>query len=163
MTEIIGRILVPVDFSAHSERAVRYAASLAGQLGATLELVHVVEDPFTSGAWNPETFIPNVEELLEGLMGDAEQRLQTLKATVTDRVGVKTTVLIGRPSHAIVKYAEEAGAHLIVMGSHGRTGLAHIVMGSVAERVSREAYCPVLTVRDTEVTHYEGAPESAAA
>jgi len=142
---------------------VRYAASLATRLGATLELVHVVEDPFTSGAWNPETFIPNVEELLEELIADAQQRLQTLKAKVTDRVRIKTTVLTGRPSHAIVKYAEEAGAHLIVMGTHGRTGLAHIVMGSVAERVSREAYCPVLTVRETETKHYEGAPEHAAA
>jgi nucleotide-binding universal stress UspA family protein len=163
MTDVIGRILVPVDFSAHSERAVRYAAGLAGRLGATLELVHVVEDPFASGAWNPETYIPNVEELLEELTADAEQRLQTLKATVTDRVRVKTTVLVGRPSHAIAKYAEEAGAHLIVMGSHGRTGLAHIVMGSVAERVTREAYCPVLTVRDTEVKQREEAPRNAAA
>jgi nucleotide-binding universal stress UspA family protein len=148
MTESITRILVPMDFSAPSDRALRYAATLAGRLGASVELFHVVEDPFMSGAWGSETYVPDIQQLLDGLIADASERLSTLKSSLADKnVPVTTRVERGRPAHTIVERANAGGFDLIVMGTHGRTGLSHLIMGSVAERVVRNASCPVLTVR----------------
>jgi universal stress protein A len=150
MTEVIARILVPVDFSAHSDRALRYATSLASRLGATVELLHVVEDPFVSGAWSSEIHVPNLPELLENQIAAARGRLAELKAVAGARVG--TTVLSGQPAHTIIAHATAGGFDLIVMGTHGRTGLSHVFMGSVAERVVRRAPCPVLTLREAAPT-----------
>jgi nucleotide-binding universal stress UspA family protein len=153
MTENITRILVPVDFSPHAERAVRYAATLARRFDATLHLLHVVEDPFLSGAWSPEAYVPNVTELLQDLTAGAERQLAGLRASVAALgITVTTAVITGRPAPAIVSHADQGGFDLIVMGTHGRTGLSHVVIGSVAERVVRKAPCPVLTV------HLPGAP-----
>ena len=151
MTETFTRILVPVDFSPHADRGFRYGATLAQRLGATLALLHVVEDPFVTGAWNSEIVVANVPELLDNLMADAQRRLAMLKeSAATMGVTADTAVVIGRPAQAIVDHATEGGFDLIVMGTHGRTGLSHAVMGSVAERVLRKAPCPVLTVRAAE-------------
>lgn len=79
MAENITKILVPMDFSPHAERAFGYATTLAQRFGATLGLVHVVEDPFVSGAWSSEVYMPNIGELLEGLIANAEQQLATHK------------------------------------------------------------------------------------
>jgi universal stress protein A len=149
MTTSITRILVPMDFSPHADHAMDYAAGLAAQLGAAMELFHVVEDPLLSGA-SAEIYVPNLEELREGMIDDAERRLAACKATLGARgVPVVTTIRLGRPAYTIVEYATAARPSLIVMGTHGRTGLAHMVMGSVAERVVRTAPCPVLTLRAT--------------
>jgi universal stress protein A len=147
MAETISRILVPVDFSPHAERAFSYAMTLAQRFGARVGLVHVVEDPYVTGAWTPEVYVPNVGELLEGLMTSARQELGALKRSAA-AVGIATdtAVTTGRPAHAILEHAKEGGFDLIVMGTHGRTGLSHVLMGSVAERVVRMAPCPVLTV-----------------
>jgi len=151
MTEHITKILVPVDFSPHAGMAFRYAAMLARRFGARLGLVHVVEDPFVTGAWSSEIYVPNVPELLKDLMARAERELATLKGSdAAAGLTVETAVVTGRPAHTLVEHAKEGGFDLIVMGTHGRTGLAHVVMGSVAERVVRKAPCPVLTVRATE-------------
>lgn len=148
MTENITNILVPVDFSPHAQRAFGYATALARRLGARLTLVHVVEDPFTTGAWGAEVYIPDVGELLQNLTAAAERQLTSLKdGAATQGVTVKTTVITGRPAQSIIEHAASEGCDLIVMGTHGRTGLSHVVMGSVAERVLRRAPCPVLTVR----------------
>jgi nucleotide-binding universal stress UspA family protein len=148
MSERIATILVPVDFSPHADRAYRYATMLAQRLGATLELVHVVEDPFVTAGWNAEVYVPTAGELLEGLLANAEQRLATLKTSAA-ALGLvaRAVVIVGRPAHAIVERAQQSRCDLIVMGTHGRRGLSHIVMGSVAEHVVRAAPCPVLTVR----------------
>jgi nucleotide-binding universal stress UspA family protein len=161
MDENIARILVPMDFSPHAERAFRYATTLAQRFGATLGLLHVVEDPFVSGAWSPEVYVPNIVELLDGLIASAEQRLAAFKQSAS-ALGLTagTVVITGRPAHDIVEYAKEGGFDLIVMGTHGRTGLSHAVMGSVAERVVRKAPCPVLTVHAQEAA---GASQAAAA
>ena len=148
MTENITKILVPVDFSPHAERAFGYAAALARRLGAELTLVHVVEDPFATGAWGPETYIPNAGELLQELIAGAERQLTPWKERpAAQGLTVTTAVITGRPAQSIIEHAGSAGCDLIVMGTHGRAGLAHAVMGSVAERVLRKAPCPVLTVR----------------
>jgi nucleotide-binding universal stress UspA family protein len=151
MAETITKILVPVDFSPHAERAFGYAMALAQRFGATLGLLHVVEDPFVTGAWNSEVSVPNVGELLEGLIANAERRLATLRQSAAALgVTAETALMTGAPAHAIVEHAKEGGFDLIVMGTHGHTGLSHVIMGSVAERVVRKAPCPVLTVHARE-------------
>jgi nucleotide-binding universal stress UspA family protein len=149
MTESITRILVPVDFSAHSDRAMRYAATLAGRVGASVELLHVVED-LTYGAFS-EVYVPNVPALMEEAINSAVDRLTPLKAEVFPHgADVETVVSMGRPALTIVEHARAGKFDLIVMGTHGRTGLGHLLMGSVAEHVVRTAPCPVLTVRGVE-------------
>ena len=148
MAETITRILVPVDFSVHSDRAVRYAMELAGKVGARVELLHVVENPVVSGAWSSEIYVANLPELLESLMADANRRLEMVKtATAREGIEVGTCVVSGTPAHMILDEARTGRFDLIVMGTHGRTGLSHVLMGSVAERVVRRAFCPVLTLR----------------
>lgn len=146
MTESITRILVPVDFSAHSDRAIRYAATLAGKVGASVELLHVVED-FAYGAFS-EVYVPNLPAMVEEMINDASARLARLKAGMFPHgADIEIAVFAGRPAATIVERAEAGGFDLIVMGTHGRTGLSHMLMGSVAERVVRVSPCPVLTVR----------------
>jgi nucleotide-binding universal stress UspA family protein len=150
MTEALNRILVPVDFSVHSEKAFRFATTLANKFGARLSLIHVVEDPFVTGAWQSEAFAPHIPELLNELTKNAEARLHDLKKDLAAHgFVVETAVITGQPARAIVEHAETGHFDLIVMGTHGRTGLSHTLMGSVAERVVRKAPCAVLTVRET--------------
>jgi nucleotide-binding universal stress UspA family protein len=141
-------ILVPVDFSVHSERALAFATAIA-KCGGVLELLHVVEDPFVTGAWGANAFTPNMPELKDDMIADARSRLDVLKkaAAANDRIVVAATVVTGEPARAIVEHAKTGAFDLIVMSTHGRTGLTHLFLGSVAERVLRTAPCPVLTVR----------------
>jgi len=150
MTDTISRILVPVDFSPHADRALCYATILAYRLGASVTLLHVVENPIVTGAWGPEVYVPNVIDLLDELTAAAGRRLTTLKeSAVALGLAADTVVITGRPAQAIVEHAR-GGFDLIVMGTHGRSGLSHVVMGSVAERVVRKAPCPVLTLRASD-------------
>ena len=162
MTNTITNILVPVDFSPHAERAFGFAATLAHRFGAKLTLVHVVDDSFVTGGWSSEIYVPNVPELMENLIADADRRLATLKASAAALgLTAETAVIRGRPAPAIVEHAKNGGFDLIVMGTHGRTGVSHVVMGSVAERVLRKAPCPVLTVRGTEAVEASAKPAAA--
>lgn len=164
MTQAVSRILVPVDFSAHSDEALRYAASLARHVGASLELLHVVEDPFMSGAWSSEVYVPSVPELLDNLVADARRRLADLKnRSVPEGVPAAIAVVRGRPAQATIDRAKDGHFDLIVMGTHGRTGFAHLILGSVAETVVRRAPCPVLTVRQAQRPAEQAASTSAAA
>ena len=150
MPEQMTHILVPVDFSEHSDTALQYATMLAQRVGGSIELLHVVEDPFVSGAWSAEAFMPNMPELLDQVTADARGRLVTLQsAAASEGVVFTTNVVTGRPAQAIVEHARSGAFGLIVMGTHGRTGVSHLFLGSVAERVVRTAPCPVLTVRTT--------------
>jgi universal stress protein A len=143
-----ARMLVPVDFSPTSESAVEYAQELAARFDARIELLHVVEDPIASGAWEPDASYLTIPELLARFVEDAERRLGDIKSQLMDAgIAVETRVVTGAPARGIVHAALEDGCDLIVMGTHGRTGLSHMLMGSVAERVIRTAVCPVLTVR----------------
>jgi universal stress protein A len=150
MTEQISRILVPVDFGPHSNRAMHYAAELATQFGARVELLHVVEDPFVSGAWSSEVYMPSMPELLVELTAKARLRLGDLKATLPAALAAEAAVVVGHPRETIPDHARDGRFDLIVMGTHGRSGLSHLVLGSVAERVLRNAPCPVLIVRERE-------------
>ena len=152
MRETITRILVPVDFSPHADRALGYAATLALRFGAKLALVHVMEDPLVTGAWTSEVYVANLAEVRDQLIATAERQMAARRESAAAMgVTAETTVITGWPVQAIIDHAAQGAFDLIVMGTHGRTGLAHAVMGSVAERVLRRAPCPVLTVRGTEV------------
>jgi nucleotide-binding universal stress UspA family protein len=150
MTATFVRILVPVDFSTHSEMAVRYATALAKQSGGSVELLHVLEHPVMSDVWSSEVYVPDLPEIRERLVADAEARLATYRESIRNEgVPTMTTVRSGQAAHVIVEYGTAAGSDLVVMGTHGRTGLPHLFMGSIAERVVRTAPCPILTVRAT--------------
>jgi nucleotide-binding universal stress UspA family protein len=162
MTNTITNILVPVDFSPHAEHAFTYATTLAERFGAKLALLYVVDDSFVTGGWSSEIYVSNVPELMENLIADADRRLATLKASAAALgLTAETAVIRGRPAPAIVEHAKNGGFDLIVMGTHGRTGVSHVVMGSVAERVLRKAPCPVLTVRGTEAVEVSANPAAA--
>jgi len=166
--EAFNRILVPVDFSAHSDLALRYATTLADRFGATVEVLHVVEDPFVSGAWSSGANVPNVPELLADLVRAARAKLDDMKTAAASKglrfsTTVLTTVVTGEPADSISDYARTEKFDLIVMGTHGRRGLSHALIGSVAERVVRRAPCPVLTVREMTPDAREEAPVVSAA
>ena len=145
----ITHILVPVDFSAHSEVTFRYATTLALRLGASIELLHVVENPSPNGLSSLEVPIPTAE-VRESVVADRSERLS--RYTAPSRLRLQRTLRVGTPVQTILGYAESGAFDLIVMGTHGRTGLAHLLMGSVTEQVIRHAPCPVVTLRDAMVS-----------
>jgi len=147
MTPTITHILVPTDFSTASDAALDFAKTVAGTFGASLHLLHVFEDPVIPAGF-PEAYAPLPAETRATLVDDARQQLAA-RLSVADRdlVNATTAVVSGVPAMAIVEYAQDHNIDLIVMGTHGRTGVAHLFVGSVAERVVRLAPCPVLTVR----------------
>ena len=111
-----------------------------------MHLLHVLEEPMVTGALGSEVFLPDAQ-LLEQLRTDAERQLEErLPAPLRARLKGTTEIAVGPTSGTIVAVADDCGADLIVIGSHGRTGLAHMLLGSVAETVVRKAPCPVLTV-----------------
>jgi nucleotide-binding universal stress UspA family protein len=146
----LRHILVPIDFSKHSEVALSYAVALAEKFGAELLLLHVVQDlalfiPDAVAVAPPiappvEQFITAAREALERVT-----QLNDLKSLTVHR-----EVREGTPFYEIIRFAKEKTVDLIVMGTHGHTGLTHVLLGSVTEKVVRKAPCPVLTVRHPE-------------
>jgi nucleotide-binding universal stress UspA family protein/mono/diheme cytochrome c family protein len=149
MTPDFKRILVPVDFSAHSQRALHYARALAVEFDAAIHLVHVCEVP-TIMTPAIDAYATAYSDWSQRLGEEAERQLLEIKASVGD-VKVTTEVLFGTAAAAIVTAAEVNMADLIVMGTHGHGAMMHLLMGNVAERVVRMAPCPVLTVRQPKV------------
>lgn len=146
---VISRILVPTDFSERSTEALEYAISLAKSLHADLILVHVLE-PFPYAAVNGMAFINFFEERL---IPEAQALLDHLsKRPLREKLSVETHLTTGIPSREIINLAEREGADLIVMGTHGRTGINHLMAGSVAEKVVRLSPYPVLTVHSRPAT-----------
>lgn len=144
--DALDRILVPVDFSDASHQAVTAARELATRYGASLQLLHVVEEAIV-----PDFYLEGrvVEPLLGGeLRGRARARLTELfEATEGPEVPMEAFAVEGRAWHSIVDFASETNSDLIVISSHGLTGLARALLGSVTEKVARSAPCPVLTLR----------------
>jgi nucleotide-binding universal stress UspA family protein len=143
-----GSILVPTDGSDHAARAAAHAAFLAEAFDATLHLLNVVDidaeaGPFSAGGVG--------EEYLERLREGGQETVEETAATV-DYDDVRTAVVTDRPAPGILDYVDEEGIDLVVMGTHGRTGVQRYVLGSVAERVVSLADVPVLTVRAGEDT-----------
>lgn len=140
-------ILVPIDFSESSSQALTYAIELAAVLKARLTLLHVIQ-PIVTGGYDMGIGLP--ASYIAELEADITQSLATELQRVTD-AGLTGDMLIihGTPFYLILETAKTHQADMIIMGTQGRTGLSHILLGSVAERVVRQAPCPVLVVRPT--------------
>lgn len=139
------RILLPTDFSDRAETARAYAALLAQTFGAELHLLHVLQEPIAVLPESGLAVAPPAINLSE-LTVAAENGLAAITVAEPGRIAARV-VRSGLPAEEIVRYAEEAAVDLIIQGTHGRTGLAHVLLGSVAEKVVRKAPCAVLTVR----------------
>ncbi|MEJ7592288.1 MAG: universal stress protein [Planctomycetaceae bacterium] len=146
MTIQIQRILLPTDFSHYSAAATKYACELATRFNSELHVLHTLEHHLSSTptfgfGLDLPTFVNEskaaAEKKLAGLIGSGWSAGRTVIQSVSE----------GSPKVEIVRYAREANIDLIILSTHGRTGLSHVMLGSVAESVVRTAPCPVLTVR----------------
>ena len=157
---LVQHVLVPIDFSSTADRALEYAIALAQQLQARLTLLHVLHlTPLAMG----ETATGMTATYLEAQETEAQQLLQASLDRV-QHAGLQGDSLLvqGTPTQTIVDTAGEQGVDLIIMGTHGRTGLAHVFLGSVAEHVIRQAPCPVLVIRkapDTPTASENASPD----
>ena len=144
----LKRILAPTDFSEYSEHALRYACEFADRFGAELQLLSVVHD--TKAVFD-ELDMTTFEAYFSQQEEANRRRLEQLPASPwNERLRVIRKVGVGNPFLEIIRYAKLQNIDLIVMGTHGRTGLQHVLLGSVAEKVVRKAPCPVLTIRHPE-------------
>jgi nucleotide-binding universal stress UspA family protein len=146
----LHRILVPTDFSKHSNNALTYAVAFAEKFGAELHLLHVVQD---LALFIPDavTAMPPVALPVDQITLAAREALdRVIREQGLERFTVRPEVREGTPFAEIIRCAREKDIDLIVMGTHGHTGLAHMLLGSVTEKVVRKAPCPVLTVRHPE-------------
>ncbi|HXH11819.1 MAG TPA: universal stress protein [Alphaproteobacteria bacterium] len=165
MSMDVRKILVPIDYSSDSHQALLWGASLAGKYGAHVLLLHVipkaVEEVYPTGspAWTttPASYYegmapssqrfgpqPVIIDLVEKARSELHDYADNhLKASVP----LEVTIAVGKPAQEILRIARDESVDLIVMGTHGRTGLRHLLLGSVAEEVTRHASCPVFTVR----------------
>lgn len=143
-------VLVPTDFSEASESALRYGKAMAEAFGASLHVVHVMED-LLAHAWAAEVYVSSMPQLRDEIEKESRQRLGALLAEdERQRLRVQTALLAGNPFIEIIRYAKSHDVDLIVMGTHGRGPIAHMLLGSVAEKVVRKSPCPVLTVREAQ-------------
>jgi nucleotide-binding universal stress UspA family protein/mono/diheme cytochrome c family protein len=147
MTPDIKRILVPLDFSTNSRRALDYAMGLARKFDATIHLVHVCEVPSMMTA-SLDAYAIAYGDWSKRLGEEAERQLLEVKSSLVGDVVITVEVLFGNPAGTIIEAAGTHNADLIVMGTHGHGAVMHLMMGNVAERVVRGASCPVLTVRE---------------
>ena len=148
----IRKILAPTDFSFHAANAVCYACGLAERLESELHLLHVLAevvpsgpDPLLMPVLPPEYYRETEEQTRIALA-------QSLGPTWSRPRAIEAAVRWDSPVEGIVEYARDQAIDLIVIATHGRTGLSHVLLGSVAERIVREAPCPVLTIRDCDRT-----------
>jgi nucleotide-binding universal stress UspA family protein len=134
------KILFPTDFSTLSDAALDHATSLAKESGATLVILHVEEPPAAYGGG----------EMYYGIPDPDSDTLRIMLQKIAPRdpgIPCEYHLVMGNPADEIVRQADQTGCDLIVMGTHGRTGLRRLLMGSVAEAVVRQAHCPVVTYR----------------
>jgi nucleotide-binding universal stress UspA family protein len=142
------RILFPTDFSESAENALRYAISLAKKYGSKLYVVHVVE-PFTYTT----DFGIDYSAQYKDLEASAKKLLDEIVVSIKgNNIAVEGAVLSGEPFVEIIKHVKQKHIDLIVMATHGRTGIEHMLLGSVAEKVVRKSPCPVLTIKKTGQT-----------
>ena len=144
----LEHILVATDFSEASETALAYGRALAEKFGAALHVLNVVDDVLARGV-GLEGYVGVYPELQREIEEAAARQLHALVANDTIRDG-PVVLTSNTPAQAIVDYARKSKVDLIVIGTRGRGGMAHLLVGSVAERVVRTATCPVLTVHHDE-------------
>lgn len=148
---VFKHILCPTDFSEPANNALKYACDLTAQYDAELHLLHVLPDPVAAlTAYGPvvsaipadweETMRNQVNEQLANILDSEWEKGKQVQRSISE----------GFPSAEIIRYAKDNAIDLIVMGTHGRTGFNHLLMGSEAEKVVRKAHCPVLTIPPKE-------------
>jgi len=143
----LKKILVPSDFSDFSKHALRYGCELANRFNAELHLLHVLQD-IVALVPEPGMAFPAPGDYMEEMKQSASRALQDLPDDEWVRdIPVVREVRVGTPFLEIVRYARDTDIDLVVVGTHGRSGLAHVLLGSTAEKVVRKSACPVLTVR----------------
>jgi nucleotide-binding universal stress UspA family protein len=141
------RILVPTDFSDPANRAWHYAQALAREANGRVHLLHVVAEPYLYDAWGTEGAAVQMGELAAEAESAARRGLAKLASSSRSLAGrVTTATATGRTVDRILEYASKNRIDLIVMGTHGRGGVGHLLLGSVAERVVQRSPVPVLTV-----------------
>ena len=146
MANLFDKILTAIDFSENSDRAFEYALTLATKFDAELTIMHVVNEPVDLRGF----YVPHISfEQLEKEIEDGAMKMmdEFCGARLGAFSNYKTAIVTGIPYDEITRKADEIGASLIVLGTHGRTGLDHLIFGSTAERVVRSANCPVMTIR----------------
>jgi nucleotide-binding universal stress UspA family protein len=143
----IKRILFPTDFSEGAMNALPYAVDMVRHYGAKLYMLHVIYDIATaSGLYIPHI---SVDEMYKELKAEARKELEKFGAIERQDVkNIEYAILRGVPYEEILKFVEKNNIDLVVIGTHGRKGLDRVLFGSTAERVVRNAPCPVLTVRE---------------
>ncbi len=143
----LKRILIPTDFSEFGQHAIAYGCELAQRFDAELHVLHVVQDAFPLVPEAGMLTVSHVEYINQLIESSGQMLEQLPDSEKSASQNVVRAVEVGTPFVEIVRYAREQEIDLIVLGTHGRTGLVHMLMGSVAEKVVRKAPCPVLTVR----------------
>jgi nucleotide-binding universal stress UspA family protein len=145
----LRKILVPIDFSEYSKKALHYAIPFARQFNAKILLLYVVEPTIYPADFSfGQIGMPNVENELRV---KGEQELQELITNeIKGAVAAEALVKVGLPFVEVVSYAKDEGVDLIIVATHGHTGVEHILFGSTAEKIVRKAPCPVLVVRSDE-------------
>jgi nucleotide-binding universal stress UspA family protein len=150
MTASRPAILCAVDFSADSEAALLWAGRQAEREGARLVVLHVVHDPASSPGFYRKPagdWLRPMEEVAEEMFGEFVTSVQARHPEAAGLERIETRLVTGLPSGRVAEVAREVGADLIVVGSRGRTGLPHVMLGSVAERVVQIAQAPVTVVK----------------
>jgi nucleotide-binding universal stress UspA family protein len=140
------KILTAIDFSENADYAFEYALTLAKQFQAELTIMHVINEPVDLRGF----YVPHIsfEQLEKEIEEGAEKMMEKFcQEKMAGYSRYKTAITTGIPYEEIIRKAGETDTSLIVLGTHGRTGLDHIIFGSTAERVVRSACCPVLTIR----------------
>jgi len=146
----LHRILVPTDFSKQSQNALKYAVAFAEKFGAELYLLHVVQD---LAVFIPDMItvvppvVPKMKQLTDAVYVAFDRLIEENHLT---GLAIHREVREGSPFVEIIRFASEENMDLIVLSTHGHTGLAHVLLGSVTEKVVRKAPCPILTVHDPE-------------
>lgn len=143
----LNSILVPLDFSDFSKQAFQYALALAEKFDANIELLNVLID-MEALVPEPGMLISTSDQFMQDQKESAQKTMQEwIHEFSAQKYNIECKTIIGTPFLEIIRQAKESDTDLIIIGTHGRTGLQHVLMGSVAEKVVRKSPCPVLTVR----------------
>jgi len=144
--QVFKKILFPTDFSVASDYAMSYAISMAKRYKAKFFLLHVVDTTYDISGF----YIPHIsaEKLMQEMEDAAEKKLTNIRSAISRRIKTcEIVVKSGIPHKEILKFAKDKSIDMIIMGTHGKAGLDHLLFGSTTERVLRQASCPVLTIR----------------
>ena len=147
----LKRVLIPVDFGENSAQVLHYGLDLAKKFDAEVHLLHIIEDRAAIAA-GPDGFYRLPGETVVEMVEETQKKLEEVEFPEGfQEMGRTCHVSEGAPFVEIIQYAKKHDIDLIVMGTHGKTGIVHMLMGSVAERVVRKAPCPVLTIRPSDL------------